>query len=143
MASLNKIGERLAYLSGVHALTDVTGFGLLGHLIEMAEGSGLSAILNYKDVSLLEGLQKYLDQMIIPDGVYRNWNSYQDKVSGIQGQSFITLCDPQTSGGLLVAVSPSSKEDFLIEALKTGSNPSPVPIGSFTSRKNNIIQVFE
>ena len=108
MTQLNKAGEKLGKLSGVHALTDITGFGLLGHLIEMAEGSSLSAVINYVDVPLIEGLDQYLKQMIIPDSVYRNWNSYQHKVKGVQGPSFITLCDPQTSGGLLVSVATDS-----------------------------------
>lgn len=113
MTKLNKVGEQLAKISGVHALTDVTGFGLLGHLIEMAEGSDCSAVLNYKDVPLIPGIETYMQQFIFPDNTYRNWNAYEKKVSGINGPEFISLCDPQTSGGLLAAVDPASREEFI------------------------------
>ena len=74
MCRLNRVGEKLAALAGVHAMTDVTGFGLLGHLIELCEGSDLSAVINYKNVPLIEGIEKYTDQFIFPDNTYRNWN---------------------------------------------------------------------
>jgi selenide, water dikinase len=112
MCLLNKAGEELGKCGAVTALTDVTGFGLLGHLIEMAEGSGLSAVIDYKAVPLLQGVEFYTSQFCFPDNTYRNWNSYESKVSGIQGTSFITLCDPQTSGGLLVAVDPYCADEY-------------------------------
>lgn len=143
MTQLNKAGEKLGALEGVHSLTDVTGFGLLGHLIEMAEGSGLSAVVNYKDVPLIDGLEHYVNQMTVPDSVYRNWNSYQHKVTGVNGPSFITLCDPQTSGGLLVAVDPSIKNDFLKVVRECGVKISDNPIGRITAKKNFVVEVVE
>jgi selenide,water dikinase len=143
MASLNKCGEMLGSLEGVHALTDITGFGLLGHLIEMAEGSNLSALINYKNVPLIDGINKYVDQMIFPDSLYRNWNSYQNKVTGVNGPSFITLCDPQTSGGLLAAVAPSEKNFFLETVRKAGVNISDEPLGMITEKKGFVVEVIE
>ena len=81
MTSLNAIGEKLGKLEGVTAMTDVTGFGLLGHLIEIAEGSGLSAEINYPALPVADGVREYLAQRIVPDATYRNWNSYSKKVS--------------------------------------------------------------
>lgn len=108
MAQLNKAGSALASLNAVHAMTDVTGFGLLGHLIEMAEGSGLSAELNYSAIPVIEEAKTYLAQRIVPDATYRNWNSYSSKVAFETGvnvmEAFNLLPDPQTNGGLLIAV---------------------------------------
>jgi selenide,water dikinase len=143
MIGLNKAGEMFGSLEGIHALTDVTGFGLLGHLIEMAEGSNLSSVVDYKNVPLIKGINKYVDQMIFPDSLYRNWNSYQDKVTGVNGPSFITLCDPQTSGGLLVAVAPKEKDNFLNVARKSGVNISNEPLGMMTEKKDYVIVVRE
>ncbi len=143
MTQLNKAGEKLGSLEGVHALTDVTGFGLIGHLIEMAEGSGLSATINYKDIPLIEGLEEYIKQMIIPDSVYRNWNSYESKVKGVNGPSFITLCDPQTSGGLLAAVDPASAEDFLKIVRESGVTITNKPIGKIIEKKDFVVEVSE
>ncbi len=143
MAQLNKSGEKLGSIEGVHALTDVTGFGLLGHLIEMAEGSSLSARIIYKNVPLIPGLNNYINQMIIPDSVYRNWNSYEKKVTGVKGPSFITLCDPQTSGGLLAAVDPSSVNEFLKIVRECSVVIDDVPIGEITERKDFVVEVEE
>jgi selenide,water dikinase len=113
MLQLNNIGEQLGRLPQVRAMTDVTGFGLLGHLIEMAEGAGLSAEVHYADVPLIDGLQHYLDSFIYPDMTMRNFQSYGAKVSTLTGPQLFTLCDPQTSGGLLVAVEQRGNGDFI------------------------------
>ena len=113
MTTLNKVGQKLGKLKGVHALTDVTGFGLLGHLVEMAEGSNCSAEIEMSKVPMIPGIETYTGQFIFPDNTYRNWNAYEKKAKGVNGPEFITLCDPQTSGGLLAAVASDSAEDFL------------------------------
>ena len=113
MSSLNAVGYPLGHLSCVSAMTDVTGFGLLGHLIEMCEGSNLSASLQFEKVPLLPGLEKYLDQFIYPDMTMRNFQAYGHKVSTLSARQLFTLCEPQTSGGLLVAVAPDGVADFL------------------------------
>jgi selenide,water dikinase len=106
MTTLNKIGEQFGEMEEVHALTDVTGFGLFGHLIEMAEGSNLSAELNLDQVPVMDGIDVYLDQLSIPAITYRNWNSYGSKIQEPDVRWLHLGCDPQTSGGLLVAVEP-------------------------------------
>ncbi len=112
MMQLNKLGEKLGALNYVTAMTDVTGFGLLGHLIEMAEGANLAAEIDYSKVPLIDDLSFYTSQMCVPDNSFRNWSSYDPKVLGITGDSLLTLCDPQTNGGLLITINPNSKKEF-------------------------------
>ena len=108
MAALNKVGEELGKINGVTAMTDVTGFGFLGHLIEMAEGSGLSAEIYYNKLPIADGVKEYIAQRIFPDATTRNWNAYSDKVKFEKGvnvmEAFTLLPDPQTNGGLLFSV---------------------------------------
>jgi selenide,water dikinase len=110
---LNKIGEVLGNHEEVHALTDVTGFGLLGHALEMAEGANLSLQLDFKSLPLIEGVQDYMQQFVFPDNTYRNWNAYSPKVIGVKGMELVPLCDPQTSGGLLISVAAEDKAWFV------------------------------
>lgn len=138
MTKLNVEGFDLAKHDEVHAMTDVTGFGLLGHLIEMCEGSNLSAELDFKKVPVFENLKYYTDQFIIPDSTYRNWNAFEKKVQGISGPAFMPLCDPQTSGGLLIAVDPS----FEKEIAKFGEFFQQ-PIGRLTDRQEFSVKVNE
>lgn len=116
LTTLNKIGEEFGKLKGVTAMTDVTGFGLLGHLIEMLEGSGLSADLFYEKIPVANGVREYISKRIFPDATTRNWNSYSDKVKFEKGvnvmEAFTLLPDPQTNGGILVAVKEDSLQDF-------------------------------
>jgi selenide,water dikinase len=104
MVKLNNIGTKLAPLKGVHAMTDVTGFGLMGHLVEVCEGSKLQAQIEFSNVPLLTDLQYYLDQDCFPGGSGRNFDSYGHKLGPLSEDQVNILCDPQTSGGLLVAV---------------------------------------
>jgi selenide,water dikinase len=104
MVRLNDPGIILGAMERVKAMTDVTGFGLLGHLIELCEGSMLAARLRYDSIPLLPNLQKYIDLKCIPGGMYRNWRSYGDKVLINNDNQRAILADPQTSGGLLIAV---------------------------------------
>ena len=113
MTQLNDVGAMLATLKGVHAMTDVTGFGLLGHLIEMCEASEISAEINFEVIPQLPHLQSYLNQGSYPGGTTRNWESYGEKVELKNKNQRLILADPQTSGGLLVAVAPESTTDFL------------------------------
>lgn len=111
MCTLNRIGEFVSHIEGVHAMTDVTGFGLLGHLKEMLEGSSCSAELNYSKIPMLPGLSKYLDQFIYPDMTTRNFSSLSSEVTSLNAAQLFTLCDPQTSGGLLISVSPEAADE--------------------------------
>lgn len=112
MSNLNKIGEELGRMEGVHAMTDVTGFGLAGHLIEMCEGSGLSAEIQFSNVPVYPFLSTYLDQFIYPDMTTKNYSHYASKMNTLDAKQLFTLCDPQTSGGLLVAVEESAISAF-------------------------------
>lgn len=142
MMQLNKLGEKFGKLDYVTAMTDVTGFGLLGHLIEMAEGAHLTVELDYSKVPLINDLDHYISQMIIPDNSFRNWSGYDPKTSGITGNSLLTLCDPQTNGGLLVSVNPSSKAAF--EALLTaeGLKEFAQPIGVMKSKSEKVVEII-
>jgi selenide,water dikinase len=112
MMRLNKAGEALGFIPGVHAMTDVTGFGLLGHLVEMAEGSGLSAILFEDRIPrITEDLPDYIVQGCIPGGTVRNWASYGDKIGPLGEVQQAIYADPQTSGGLLVAIAPETLDE--------------------------------
>ncbi len=136
LTRLNDIGEALGKISGVTSMTDVTGFGLLGHLIEMAGGSGTSAEIYYHALPVAEGVREYLGQRIVPDSTYRNWNSYNDKVSFEKGvnvmEAFNLLPDPQTNGGLLIAVSDYAVSEVQQLLRETGLEKHLESIGRFT-----------
>lgn len=112
MAKLNSIGEVIGKLDYVKAMTDVTGFGLLGHLSEMCEGSNLQAEIDFEKVPKLAVIEEYLQQKAVPGGTNRNWASYGHKIGKITDYQKNVLADPQTSGGLLVAVLPEHAQEF-------------------------------
>jgi selenide,water dikinase len=124
MTTLNKLGEVFGKLDSVKAMTDVTGFGLLGHLAEMCEGSGLSAVIEFEKVPVISSLPYYLEQNCYPGGSQRNWKSYGHKVNDLSDHQRFVLSDPQTSGGLLVAVEPEGVEDFERLLKEQGLNES-------------------
>jgi len=113
---LNKPGMALSRLDGVHALTDVTGFGLLGHLLELARGAKLTATLQMPAIPLLPNVLQLAGQGCITGASGRNWEAYGHDVSLADGVSAVQkalLSDPQTSGGLLVACDPASVDEVL------------------------------
>jgi selenide,water dikinase len=112
MCKLNKVGEVLSHLPQIKAMTDVTGFGLLGHLAEMCEGSNLQAIIEFDKIPKIEAVDEYLEQGCIPGGTTRNWASYGHKIGPLTEKQRQILADPQTSGGLLIAVDPDDVENF-------------------------------
>src|SRR4030095_3345623 len=146
MSSLNNIGEELGKMEGVTALTDVTGFGLLGHLIEMVEGSHLSAELYYDRLPMIIGIDEYINQRISADATFRNWNSHSDEVAFAQGvnvmQAFTILPDRQTNGGLLVSVKEKSLEDITAALDKAGLKNFARPIGRLSARKEKLVYVI-
>lgn len=113
MCQLNSIGAQFAKLEAVKAMTDVTGFGLMGHLLEICEGSDVRATIDYQAVPKLPEVETYLVQGCSPGGAQRNFDSYGHKLGTMTGLQRQILCDPQTSGGLLVAVSPEGEDGFL------------------------------
>lgn len=113
MTTLNSAGSEFSKYKFVRAMTDVTGFGLLGHLLEICEGSQLGAEIEFDSIPLLDGLMEYIENKAVPGGTFRNWKSYGSKIQELPEMQKKILCDPQTSGGLLVAVENEGKEDFI------------------------------
>lgn len=139
MTTLNKAGAAFGTLDYVNAMTDVTGFGLLGHLAEVCEGSGLSATVRYHQVPRLDCLSQYLDQKSTPGGTQRNLASYGSKIECADERWLSVLADPQTSGGLLVSVDGSAATEFESFALTQGL--SLKPIGSLHSPGDAVVKV--
>jgi len=127
MMKLNKVGTELAAVDGVTAITDVTGFGLLGHLLEICQGSELSAVVNLSQVPVLDSaVLDYLAQGCVPGGSGRNWESIGATLEGTDSQSQTLLCDPQTSGGLLVAVRPEAADEVAQLLARAGCYAQPI-----------------
>lgn len=146
MSELNKVGQLLGKLEGVTAMTDLTGFGLLGHLLEIAEGSGLGAEINYKEIKILPGVIDYLAQKAVPDATFKNWNSFSKKVQFAPGvnvmEAFNILSDPQTNGGLLFTVTPRSLKQVIAVLQENGLEDFIEPIGKMTSAGEKLIKVM-
>jgi len=141
MCTLNKIGASLSGFEGVHALTDVTGFGLFGHLLEMVQGSGMNATLDLKSIPEFDGLDVYMDQFTIPAITYRNWNSYGHLIQEPGARELHLGCDPQTSGGLLIAIAEKNAP-ALIELMKEFNinEKCHQPIGRILKKGSDIDQ---
>ena len=139
MTTLNAIGARFAQIEGVHAMTDVTGFGLAGHLLEMCAASDVGAVLTEAAIPLLDTLaiDEYLSQGCIPGGTHRNFASYGHQIRPLTDRQKYLLCDPQTSGGLLVAVSPDSVEE--VRQLLIAAQLHAEPIGVFVAPEGDIL----
>jgi selenide,water dikinase len=142
MCTLNKLGEQLGAMPGITALTDITGFGLLGHLIEMADGSELSATINFDHVPVLPCVKDYLASFIYPDMTMKSYAANASKVTTLNANQLLTLCDPQTSGGLLVAVRPEHQAAFEQVARDFGlQGIADKPIGKMTSKAEKTVTV--
>lgn len=129
MTQLNMAGEALGAVSSVHAMTDVTGFGLLGHLLELCEGSGLRAEIDFDRVPIIPEASRYLQQGCYPDGSFRNWKSYAAKVEGANAMDrMMLLSDPQTSGGLLISASPSSVDKVRTICADSGAETQAIGV---------------
>ena len=149
MMQLNRVGEALGKIKGVTAMTDVTGFGLLGHLTEMAEGSNLSAVIPAMTAIPLitDDLEYYINNQSMPGGTHRNWDSYVHKIllaDTIHDKTEIIksiLADPQTSGGLLIAVNPVAVKE--VESLLKEFNLEQhlKPIGYFREKDKMMVLV--
>lgn len=145
LSKLNSIGAAFGEIEEVSAMTDVTGFGLAGHLSEMANGSGLTAVIGYQQVPIYENAKQYLKKSIIPDATYRNWNAYGNDIEIEKAvdymQAFGILPDPQTNGGLLVAVDPEGADKVVSSLIEHRMGAYATPIGYFTSRQHKAIIV--
>ena len=128
---LNKIGTALARNKDVHAITDVTGFGVLGHGLEMARGSKLSITITARDIPLLTEAASLSQQGFVTGASHRNWESYGAQVTlpaGLPDWQRHLLSDPQTSGGLLVACAPE-KASEIVETIRAAGYPTAQIIG--------------
>jgi len=126
MSTLNKVGEVFSQIEGVSAMTDVTGFGLAGHLLEICRGSGVKATVSRKAIPTLPNLQPYIDADCIPGGTHRNAAAFGKAISGMTEADKLLFCDPQTSGGLMVSVAESSREAFEAAAREQGLELQPM-----------------
>lgn len=139
MTKPNIIGARLGEMGYVHALTDVTGFGLLGHLGEMCQGSGLSARVYWEKMPILAGAMEYLLLGAVPGGTERNWGSYGHRMGPLDYRTRCILADPQTSGGLLIAVDPAHAPD--LERLLAQNNVPVYQIGKMQKEGSTWVEV--
>ena len=126
MRTLNKIGYEIAQLDGVVALTDVTGFGLMGHLTEICEGSKISATIEYDQVPLLPNTLKYYHLDCIPGGTRNNFKSYGHLIGEMTKEQEVILCDAQTSGGLLTIVRKDAVPAFQALTKEHGLDLHPI-----------------
>jgi selenide, water dikinase len=146
MMMLNKVGSQLGQLPEVNAMTDVTGFGLLGHLTEMCEGSNVSAEIIFNNIPhIVDDLQYYFDQNCIPGGTSRNLNAYGHHVHSSlatdEQNALHLLADPQTSGGLLVSVNPTDIQSFVDVLKRNGLDRFTQPVGRILERNEQLIRV--
>jgi selenide,water dikinase len=145
LTKLNAVGALLGKIEGVNAMTDVTGFGLLGHLIEMAEGSGLSSEIYYDKIPVLTGVRESMAQRIFPDATTRNWSSYSEKVKFEKGvnvmEAFTLLPDPQTNGGLLISVSKDALQEVVEVLSENGLSAHTDPIGKLMPKEEKTVVV--
>ncbi len=140
MIRLNSVGEKLGKLVGVHAMTDVTGFGLAGHLIEMCNASQTTALIHFKKLPLIdEAVRYYMDEGCIPGGTQRNFESYGKDLWCSSLDERHLVCDPQTSGGLLIAVDPRAIRE--VQSLLIADNLWTGPIGEMISKTKYAVEI--
>jgi selenide,water dikinase len=141
MTQLNTIGEAFGNINGVTAMTDITGFGLMGHLLEMCEGANLSAELWFDKIPTLplEMLKPYIDGFVLPDNTFRNYNSFTGKIEPLSGTHLPILCDPQTSGGLLISVNEAERKT--VENVLADAGLPTQAIGQISGRKDTFVTV--
>lgn len=145
MLKLNRQGEVFSQWKEVHAMTDVTGFGLLGHLTEVCKSSNVGAAVTRSKVPQLDPAiwQSYFEQKSVPGGTTRNFKSYGHHISPMSDLSKTLLCDPQTSGGLLVTVAKEGRANFESKC-KELLDMELTPFGDITQKESDVlIQVNE
>jgi len=121
MTMLNRDAARAMVAAGASAATDVTGYGLIGHLLEMCEGSGLGADISVGAVPLLDGVRELLARGFRPEGTNRNAKTFRNRVRlSVPEPEYTLMCDAQTSGGLLIAISPAREQALLVQFGESG-----------------------
>jgi len=145
LVRLNKTGAALGEVEGVHAMTDITGFGILGHLIEMTGGSGVSAQIHIDRLPVLEGVKDGIANKYIPGGTTRNWNSYGHDVAFgetiDEADARALLADPQTNGGLLISVDPESLIEVQEILRNAGLQDYINPVGQIIQAADKLVFV--
>jgi selenide,water dikinase len=145
MAELNKGAAEAMMRVGVNACTDITGFGLMGHLRGMVRGSGTGAVIRVADVPVLPGTWDLLENGTVPGGTFRNMSGVEDTVDWAESlteKQRLLMCDAQTSGGLLISV-PKSKLDQLLTELETSGVQTRAVVGEITAENPRRIRVTE
>ena len=142
MGTLNTIGYKIGRLSYVNSMTDVTGFGLLGHLSEMCKAGNLYADVRFDNISLFRNVEKYYNDSIVTSGGRRNWESYKQLVDTADRFKQAVLCDPQTNGGLLISIDHRHKDRFEAFLKKNELEAFSNPIGSVRKKTGNSKQII-
>ena len=135
--NLNSVGEKLGTLPYVNAVTDVTGFGFAGHLLEMLSNSGLSAVIQKHAVPLIESAKTFAQQFVFPDNTTRNYNDQAKHIEGMTDLDFIFYCDPQTSGGLLFSV--SAEQEANMDLFLKKQNQFVAKVGKIVAKREKDI----
>ena len=141
MCALNDIGSKLSSVQGVNAVTDVTGFGLAGHLLEICRGSQVSAEIYFDKLPLLPNVIEYIENDCVPGGTIRNFESYGRNLSKLSELQKYIVCDPQTSGGLLISVSQERLNDFVDFMASNSLDLEPIGKILEQSVDNKIIKI--
>jgi len=141
MSMLNKIGEHLAAELEVHAMTDVTGFGLAGHLLEMCEAANTTTKIDFQSLPVYPFLEHYVASHIYPDMTMKNYAHYASKIDQLSLPQLLIMCDPQTSGGLLIAVPKESASALEQRMHDFGCGAFAKPIGVMVNREEKLIRV--
>lgn len=135
---INKAGSFFAQFPEVNSMTDVTGFGIIGHLLEMCKGANLSADIVNEKIPLMNGVAELVKQFVYPDNMMRNYQAFLPFVEGLSAANMFTLCDPQTNGGLMLTVSHLFKDTF--EKNCTENNIAIIEIGQM--KKNDTKSIY-
>ncbi|MGH1474030.1 selenide, water dikinase SelD [Yersinia proxima] len=143
MCQLNKSGADFAHIPGVTAMTDVTGFGLLGHLSEICQGSGVQATLHFSSIPRLPAVEEYIAAGCVPGGTGRNFDSYGHLIGKMSDLQKSLLCDPQTSGGLLLAVLPDAEVQVQEIAAQHGMTLSAIGELNVPDDNRALIEIIE
>ena len=141
MTTVNTVGKELGKLKCVNAMTDVTGFGLAGHLKEMCTPGNLSVEVYFEKLPLMDGVKEYISKFIYPDMTTKVYSSIATVCNELNSEQLFITCDPQTNGGLLLAVTPDGLNEVL-SIFDAYHIPYNTPIGRFTSRQEKMINVI-
>ena len=144
MASLNKIGKQVVERYDVSACTDITGFGLAGHCVEMASASNVTFDINVRDIAYFSDAIDYAKMGLVPAGAYKNrrYSIHQVETGGVEEHYLDLLYDPQTSGGLLISVNPADLQNVLADFETSGIDTEVSVIGRVSEKSDKLIRLY-